>query len=241
MKIVFVVGASGDIGQAVCRSLHIENYAIVMGWCTNKEPTRNLLDEFNKSCHYDTKINVLHLVSIQTAIQQCLMKHKQIDILVNCAGILQQKPYDTIDEDDWSIMLDANLRGTFWLCQQIMPVMKKQKEGGVIVTMASSGGQTGGILAVHYSASKAGVISLTKSFAKIGVPNVRVNCVSPGLISSEMAKKEINSEKGRQKISSIPLNRVGTVQEVAQAVMYCINNQYVTGQVINVNGGLWMP
>ena len=119
-----------------------------------------------------------------------------------------------------------------------------QAQGGSIVNMASSGGQLGGMLAVHYAVSKAGIIALTKSLARIGAPhNIRVNCVSPGLIETEMTQAEIASEVGREKINQqIPLHRIGQPDEVADAVAYLVSEQasYITGQTINVNGGLYM-
>jgi acetoacetyl-CoA reductase/3-oxoacyl-[acyl-carrier protein] reductase len=120
--------------------------------------------------------------------------------------------------------------------------MQKQGEG-VIINMASSGGQLGGPLAVHYSASKAGVICLTKSLARIGAPyGIRVNCIAPGLIDTEMTKDEIYSDAGREKIKQIPIQRPGSVEEIAQMAVFLASEKssYITGQTINVNGGIYM-
>jgi acetoacetyl-CoA reductase/3-oxoacyl-[acyl-carrier protein] reductase len=141
-------------------------------------------------------------------------------------------------------MLATNLKGVFLCSQEIMPIMVRQGGGGSIINISSSGGQLGGMLAVHYAVSKAGVISLTRSLARVGAPDgIRVNCVTPGLIETEMSQKEIHSDVGQQKINQqIPLRRAGLVEEVAAAVAFLASEDatYITGQSINVNGGLYM-
>ncbi|HLW96517.1 MAG TPA: 3-oxoacyl-ACP reductase family protein [Solirubrobacteraceae bacterium] len=163
-----------------------------------------------------------------------------VDVLVNNAGILQQKPFSDISDDDWDRMLAVNLRGPFICSQELLPLIAA-RGGGQIINIASSGGQLGGPLAVHYSASKAAVISLTRSLARIAAPGITVNCVSGGLIETEMTRGEVASEGGRQKLAAIPLARLGAPDDVAAAVMFlaCSAN-YVTGQTINVNGGLYL-
>jgi acetoacetyl-CoA reductase/3-oxoacyl-[acyl-carrier protein] reductase len=181
--------------------------------------------------------------SVRQLISTIAEKFGRIDALVNNAGILQQKPFNTITDEDWDTMLATNLKGVFLCSQEIMPVMVRQG-GGSIINISSSGGQLGGMLAVHYAVSKAGVISLTRSLARVGAPDgIRVNCVTPGLIETEMSQKEIHSEIGQQKISrEIPLRRAGLVEEVAAAVVFLASEEaaYITGQSINVNGGLYM-
>jgi 3-oxoacyl-[acyl-carrier protein] reductase len=180
---------------------------------------------------------VRHLISTVTE------KFGTVDVLVNNAGILQQKPFSTISDEEWDTMLATNLKSVFLCSQEIMPVMVRQG-GGSIINISSSGGQLGGILAVHYAVSKAGVISLTRSLARVGAPDgIRVNCVTPGLIETEMSQKEIHSEVGQQKISrEIPLRRAGLASEVAGAVAFLASEEaaYITGQSININGGLYM-
>jgi acetoacetyl-CoA reductase/3-oxoacyl-[acyl-carrier protein] reductase len=189
---------------------------------------------------------------VRQLISTVTEKFGRIDVLVNNAGILQQKPFNTITDEDWDTMLATNLKGVFLCSQEVMPVMVRQEVrqagvrqgGGSIVNISSSGGQLGGMLAVHYAVSKAGVISLTRSLARVGAPDgIRVNCVTPGLIETEMSQKEIHSEVGQQKISrEIPLRRAGLVEEVASAVVFLASDEaaYITGQSINVNGGLYM-
>jgi 3-oxoacyl-[acyl-carrier protein] reductase len=161
-------------------------------------------------------------------------------VLVNNAGVLEQKPFAEITEADLDRALDVNLKAVFLLSQAVMGPMR-EREWGRIVNVASSGGQLGGPLAVHYSASKAGVIGLTRSLARVGAPHVAVNCVSPGLIETEMTENEIASPAGRKKLSDIPLGRAGSAEDVAAAIRFLASGApYVTGHVLDVNGGLFL-
>ncbi len=163
-----------------------------------------------------------------------------VDVLVNNAGVLEQKPFEQITEADLDRTLAVNLKAVFLLSQAVMGPMR-ERGWGRIVNVASSGGQLGGPLAVHYSASKAGVIGLTRSLARVGAPHVAVNCVSPGLIETEMTEPEIASPAGRDKLRQIPLERAGRPDEVAAAIAYLATAApYVTGQTLNVNGGLYL-
>jgi NAD(P)-dependent dehydrogenase (short-subunit alcohol dehydrogenase family) len=164
----------------------------------------------------------------------------RVDVLVNNAGVLEQKPFEQITEADLDLTLAVNLKAVFLLSQAVMGPMR-ERGWGRIVNVASSGGQLGGPLAVHYSASKAGVIGLTRSLARVGAPHVAVNCVSPGLIETEMTEPEIASPAGQDKLRQIPLGRAGHPDEVAAAIAYLATAApYVTGQVLNVNGGLYL-
>jgi 3-oxoacyl-[acyl-carrier protein] reductase len=163
-----------------------------------------------------------------------------VDVLVNNAGVLEQKPFEEITEADLDLALAVNLKAVFLLSQAVMGPMR-ERGWGRIVNVASSGGQLGGALAVHYSASKAGVIGLTRSLARVGAPHVAVNCVSPGLIETEMTEAEIASPAGRDKLGRIPLARVGTPEDVAATIAYLASAApYVTGHTLNVNGGLYL-
>ena len=163
-----------------------------------------------------------------------------VDVLVNNAGVLEQKPFAEISEADLDRAIDVNLKAVFLLSQAVMGPMLERRWGR-IVNVASSGGQLGGPLAVHYSASKAGVIGLTRSLARIGAPHVAVNCVAPGLIETEMTEPEIASPAGRAKLGQIPLGRAGQPDDVAAAIRFLATSApYVTGHTLNVNGGLYL-
>ena len=162
-----------------------------------------------------------------------------VDILVNNAAMAQEKPFETITDEDWSQMLAVNLQGPFICAQEVLPDMLAQNWGR-IVNISSVGGQWGGFNQVHYAAAKAGLINFTRSLAKIyGGRGIVANAVSPGLVATRMAAAELTSEAGRQKVAQIPAGRTGTIDEVAAVVAFLASERasYVLGQTINVNGG----
>jgi acetoacetyl-CoA reductase/3-oxoacyl-[acyl-carrier protein] reductase len=241
-KVAIVTGGSRGIGLAVSTLLADAGADIAIGFRVDTEAAAESarIVKSKGSRAALIKADVADRAGVKELIRTTVAELGRIDILINCAGILQQKPFDQITDDDWDATMATNLRGTFACCQEVLPVMLEQGSGRII-TLASSGGQLGGTLAAHYAASKAGVISLTRSLARLGAPTVTVNCIAPGLIETDMTAVEINSPAGRTKISEIPLQRAGTAWEVAEAALFlCSSANYVTGQTFNVNGGLYL-
>jgi acetoacetyl-CoA reductase/3-oxoacyl-[acyl-carrier protein] reductase len=153
----------------------------------------------------------------------------------------QEIPFLEISDKDWDQMLGSNLRGPFICTQEVLPNMLKNQWGRV-VNIVSIGGQWGGVNQIHYASSKSGLIGLTKSLAKtFSKHGITFNAVSPGLIETDMTINELNSQQGKQKIHLIPIGRVGLAEEVASAVAFLVNpgSEYITGQTINVNGGMY--
>jgi acetoacetyl-CoA reductase/3-oxoacyl-[acyl-carrier protein] reductase len=244
-KTAIITGGGRGIGRAITLALAQRSTDVVLTYLTRRDCCEQTAADVRAlGCEaLVVQADVTQRESVRQLISIVAEKFGRIDVLVNNAGILQQKPFNTITDEDWDTMLATNLKGVFLCSQEIMPVMVRQG-GGSIINISSSGGQLGGMLAVHYAVSKAGVISLTRSLARVGAPDgIRVNCVTPGLIETEMSQKEIHSEVGQQKISrEIPLRRAGLVEEVAAAVVFLASEEaaYITGQSINVNGGLYM-
>ncbi|MGD0470740.1 MAG: SDR family NAD(P)-dependent oxidoreductase [Terriglobales bacterium] len=244
-KTAIITGGGRGIGRAITLALAQRRTDVVLTYLTRRDCCEQTAADVRAlGCEaLVVQADVTQRESVRQLISTIAEKFGRIDALVNNAGILQQKPFNTITDEDWDTMLATNLKGVFLCSQEIMPVMVRQG-GGSIINISSSGGQLGGMLAVHYAVSKAGVISLTRSLARVGAPDgIRVNCVTPGLIETEMSQKEIHSEIGQQKISrEIPLRRAGLVEEVAAAVVFLASDEasYITGQSLNVNGGLYM-
>ena len=244
-KTAIITGGGRGIGRAITLALAQKKFNVVVTYVTRRDCGEQTATEVRKlGCEaLVVQADVTKRESVRQLISTATGKFGTVDVLVNNAGILQQKLFNTISDEDWDTMLATNLKSVFLCSQEIMPVMVRQR-GGSIINISSSGGQLGGMLAVHYAVSKAGVISLTRSLARVGAPDgIRVNCVTPGLIETEMSQKEIRSEVGQQKISKeIPLRRAGQVEEVATAVAFLASDEasYITGQSINVNGGLYM-
>ena len=215
-------------------------YRVVLGFKSNKDFSENpiLLSDKMTTC-----IDVNSRVSIRNALND-VKSHfgGTVDILVNNAGIAQEKNFFDITDSDWDQMLATNLRGAFSLTQEILPEMIK-KNWGRVINISSIGGQWGGVNQIHYAASKAGLISLTMSIAKnYSKFGVTCNAIAPGLVRTDMSSREILSEEGQQKILSIPLGRVGTKDEIATTVGFLASSDasYITGQTINVNGGMFL-
>jgi 3-oxoacyl-[acyl-carrier protein] reductase len=164
-----------------------------------------------------------------------------VDILVNNAGICPLTPVDQITEAEWDRVLAVNLKGAFLFCQAVMPIMRQQRSGKII-NISSSAAQTGGLIAsLHYSASKAGLIGMTKSLARLLAPDIQVNAVAPGMIDTEMTRVYDETVKANV-LRGMPLQRLGTTEDVAWAVLYLASNasDFMTGQVLALSGGLYM-
>jgi len=242
--LVVITGGTRGIGFALAKELASQGYALAL-WYQNRhadaENAKQLLSRFGARVLLQ-QVDVTDRLSVKQALLDLGRLPQEIYGLVNNAGILQQKPFYTLTDQEWDHMLAVNLKGAFICAQEILPII--EEKGGSIVNIASSGGQLDGTLAVHYAASKAGIISLTKSLARLGAAKaVRINCVSPGLIETEMTREEIASVIGQAKINSqIPLQRVGRPEEIAATVAFLMSDSasYITGQTVNVNGGLYM-
>ena len=168
-------------------------------------------------------------------------KHGRLDVLINNAAISQEKSFEKISDADWDHMLVSNLRGAFSFSQEVIPHMIKSKWGR-IVNVVSIGGQWGGRNQIHYAASKAGLINLTTSLAKLYSKNgITINAVSPGLVKTEMIANELKTTSGKNKIKQIPIGRIADTDEVANVVNFLCSDEasYITGQTINVNGGMY--
>jgi len=244
-QVALITGGGRGIGRAVSLALANNGADLAIGYRSQETSATNVARDvlLRGRVALTVQVDVADRSSVKRMVQAVIKQLGRIDILVNNAGILQQKDVQTISDQDWDHVMDTNLKGVFLCCQEVLPIMQAQRSG-CIINISSSGGQLGGTLAVHYAASKAGVISLTKSFARLGaVHGIRVNCVAPGLIQTEMTESEIQSEAGQIKIQQqILLGRPGQASEVAAMVAFLASNEasYITGQTLNVNGGLYM-
>jgi 3-oxoacyl-[acyl-carrier protein] reductase len=178
---------------------------------------------------------------VKNAIQKVLLQWGRVDILVNNAGICPMTSLLDITAAEWDKVLGINLKGTFLCSQTVIPVMQRQRKGKII-NIASSAGQMGGIaVGVHYSASKAAILGFTKSLARILAPEIQVNAVSPGTTESEMTRNWKASAINNI-VQQIPSGRLGAPADVAAAVFFLASDEadFITGQTLNVNGGLFM-
>jgi acetoacetyl-CoA reductase/3-oxoacyl-[acyl-carrier protein] reductase len=242
-RIALVTGGSRGIGKAIVAQLASEGTRVAFTYKQHKEKAVAIAKDLEKK---GCELACLELdqskgQSIQRAIDKTHELLGRIDILVNNAALAQEKPFESITEDDWHAMLDTNLLGPFVLCQKVLPDMK-ERGWGRIINVTSIGGQWGGFNQVHYAMAKAGLINLTMSVAKIcGRYGITSNAVSPGLVDTEMIAGELSTPAGKEKLKSIPMGRLATPEEVANVVAFLASEKasYITGQTINVNGGMY--
>lgn len=192
--------------------------------------------------HVGIACNVARKEECERAIGQVIARLGRIDVLINNAGITQPLKIMDIAPENWDAVLNVNLRGVLYLSQAVIPHMRERRNGSIACTSSVSAQRGGGIFGgPHYSASKAGVLGLAKNMAReLGPDGIRVNCVTPGLIQTDITGDKLTEEMKRDIVKGIPLNRLGRVEDVAGAFLFLASDlaAYVTGAVIDVNGGM---
>jgi NAD(P)-dependent dehydrogenase (short-subunit alcohol dehydrogenase family) len=188
------------------------------------------------------RVGVTQRDDIHIMIQQALDRWGHIDILVNNAGVCPITAVDEITDEEWDFVLSVNLKGTFLCSQAVIPVMRKQG-GGRIINISSVAGQAGGFaVGVHYSGSKAGILGLTKSLARVLAPQIQVNAIAAGTTDTEMTRGWDQNAIAAL-VKQITMKRLGRPVDVAAMVVFLASDQasFITGQTFSVNGGLLMP
>lgn len=192
--------------------------------------------------HIGLACDVTNRASCEEAAQAAIRAFGRVDALVNNAGVTQPVKVWEITEPDWNRIQDVNLKGVLFLSQACIPQMRAQKSGSIACMSSVSAQRGGGILGgAHYSAAKAGVLGLAKAMARdLGPDGIRVNCVAPGLIQTDIIAGKLTEERKAQIASEIPLGRLGRAQDVANAFLFLASDlsAYLTGTTIDVNGGL---
>lgn len=239
-KTVLVTGSSKGIGRATAGLFAENNYNVLINYLHSEKDATSLVTLLAKQGHsvMAWQADVSKRDQVEGMVAGCLSRFGSIDVLVNNAGIAQQKLFTDITAADWDRMMDVHVKGMFHCCQCVLPFMIKNKQGKII-NISSIWGMTGASCEVHYSAAKAAVIGFTKALAKeLGPSNIQVNCVAPGIIDSDM-NADLDEFERDKLMQDTPLMRFGTPAEVAHAVFYLSSEQanFLTGQVISPNGG----
>jgi 3-oxoacyl-[acyl-carrier protein] reductase len=238
-KTALVTGASGGLGKAIAAALHGAGAKVALSG-TRVEPLEALADELGEGA-FVVPANLSDPESVAQLAKDAAEVLGGIDILVNNAGITKDNLAMRMKEDEWDIVLNVNLKAAFKLSQGVMRGMMK-KRSGRIINISSVVGVAGNPGQANYCASKAGLIGMSKSMAQeLGARGITVNCVAPGFIESPMTD-ELNEKQKDTILVKIPAARLGTGAEIAAAVLYLSSDEaaYVTGQTLNVNGGMVM-
>jgi len=241
-KVAVVTGAGRGIGRTIALQLAREGASLVC-WDIEEESVVQTAREVEAmgSLGLSFRVDVAQFNQVSSAVEQILGRFSRIDILVNNAGITRDNLLARMSEEEWNQVLDVNLKGTFNCTKAVVKQMMKQRSGR-IVNIASVVGLMGNAGQVNYCASKAGIIGFTKAVAKeLASRAITVNAVAPGFIETEMTKGL--GDRGRETfLKAIPLRRLGKPEDVALLVSFLVSEDagYVTGQVINVDGGLLM-
>tara|TARA_B100000963_G_scaffold316466_1_gene296283 strand:- start:1530 stop:2261 length:732 start_codon:yes stop_codon:yes gene_type:complete len=237
-KKIIITGATGGIGNSLVKKF-VELGSNVLASGTNEEKLKKLKSDFKNINTLSFKLD--DHKNIETFIDNCAEKLGGLDILVNNAGITLDNLSIRLSEENWKKVIDINLTATFLMSKHAIKKMLKNKSGKII-NITSIVGHTGNLGQANYAASKAGIIAFSKSLAiEYAKKNINVNCVSPGFIKTEMTEK-INEEFKKILISKIPSGDLGTGEDVSNCVAFLASDManYISGETIHVNGGMYM-
>lgn len=240
-KVAIVTGASRGIGAEIAKELAKNGAHIVATYRTGSEEINHVMKEIEEynSQSIALKADISNAEESKQLIDDVLKQFGKIDILVNNAGITKDRTFRKMSREEWDQVINTNLSGAFNTTSAVINHMLEQKYGRII-NISSIIGQAGGFGQTNYSASKAGLLGFTKSLAlETAKSGITVNAVCPGFIETEMVAAMPDNVK-ENIVAKVPMQRLGTTNEVAQAVLYLIQANFVTGQEINVNGGLYM-
>ena len=240
-KVALITGGTRGIGKAIAIKFAKNGYNLVLNYVsdrTNLEELENEFKEYNIEVLF-IKTDVSNFEDCENMAKQAIARFEKIDVLVNNAGITKDSLLLRMTPEDFEKVININLKGTFNVTKSIVPYMMK-KRTGKIVNISSVVGVSGNAGQCNYAASKAGIIGFTKSVAKeLASRNILANCVAPGFIATDMTA--VLNDKVKESINAqIPLKRMGTAEEIANAVYFLggEENTYITGQTLNIDGGM---
>ncbi len=239
-KTVLITGSSRGIGSSIAETFAQNNYNVIINYFKSEKKALDLESNLLKAGYSVMvyKADIRKRKEVEAMVNDSIQKFGSIDVLVNNAGISQQKLFTDITEDEWDNMMNIHIKGMFNCSQCVAPHMISNKKGKII-NISSIWGMVGASCEVHYSTAKAGIIGFTKALAKeLGPSNIQVNCIAPGIIETDM-NSFLNEEEKSWLVEDTPLMRFGKPEEVAENVLYIASEKadFITGQVISVNGG----
>ncbi len=233
-KIILISGASRGIGRQIAIDLSQTGYTVIANYNKSEQSARELQTQFNIDIF---QADISKGTEIKQLTDYVLKKYGKIDVLINNAGISQTKLFTDITDEDWNKMINTNLYSAFKLTQKCLPNMIHNKSG-CIINISSMWGQVGASCESLYSITKAGIDAMTKSLAKeLGPSGIRVNSIAPGFIDTDM-NKCYSKEDVQGIINETPLEKIGHPSDISKCIKWLIEDQFTTGQIISINGGL---
>ena len=240
-KVAVVTGGSRGIGAEIAKVLARNGAKVAINYQSSFEKADGIIRDIEQEggTAFAFKADVMAADDIHKFIEEVIKRYGQIDILINNAGITRDKTFRKMLVEEWEEVINVNLNSVYKTTSEVINHMIEQKYGRII-NISSIIGQSGGFGQTNYAASKAGLLGFTKSLALETAKNgITVNAVCPGFIETEMVAAMPENVK-QSIIAKVPMQRLGHTDEVAEAVLFLINSSYITGQEINVNGGLYM-
>lgn len=240
-RVALITGGSRGIGKEIAKKFASNNYNLVINYVSDNTDLEGLKKEFENTEVLFVKADVTNYESCENMVNEAIKEFGRVDVLVNNAGITKDNLLMRMKEEDFDKVININLKGTFNMTKIVTPYMMKQRYGK-IVSISSVVGVAGNAGQSNYAASKAGIIGFTKSIAReLASRNILANCIAPGFIKTDMT--DVLSDAVKESIhAQIPLKKMGEPKEVANAVYFLASeeNSYITGQVLNVDGGMVM-
>ncbi len=238
MKTILVTGGAQGIGRQIVKEFANKDYNVVINYNKSEKEAEELKRELTKINNNIEifKADVSKREDVKKLIEFTIKKYKNIDILINNAGIDFVKLFTEITDEEWNKIINNNLYSVFCVTQEAIKYMIKKKEG-CIINISSIWGEVGASCESLYAVTKAGIDSLTKSLAKeLGPSNIRINSIAPGIIDTRMNNNLSKEEKEEIK-KEIPLEKIGRAEDIAKCAMWLAEDNYTTGQIISINGG----
>ncbi|MBM7364022.1 3-oxoacyl-ACP reductase [Priestia taiwanensis] len=241
-KVAIITGGAKGIGKAITESLAKEGVKVVINYNSSAaaadEVVKSLTEQGYDALAVQADVSIVE--EAKRLVEETVAKYGRLDILVNNAGITRDRTFKKLGKEDWDRVIDVNLNSVYNMTSASLSHLL-ESDNGRVISISSIIGQAGGFGQTNYSAAKAGMVGFTKSLAlELARTNVTVNAICPGFIYTDMVA-EIPDNVKEQIVSKIPKKRFGTVDEIAKGVLYlCRDGEYITGQQLNINGGLYM-
>jgi len=240
-KVAIVTGAGQGIGRAVATLLSERGARIVVNDVSEQSASttsKTICDRGGEAI--PVAADVTNISAVEGLVRTTLSTFSKVDILVNNAGVLRSTRLPHISEKEWDLVVDSSLKGTFLCSQAVLPYFMSQRWGRIVNLSSTAGKSVSTLGGVHYTAAKAGILGLTRAFAKeMAAHNIRVNAVCPGLVNTEMVQQNVSPEMLKRFVSGFPISRICEADEVAELIFFLVSDKsnYITGGAFDINGG----